>query len=249
MKMLEKIFQLQQSISLNKDKTAKNYIYRSLDDMLLYLKPHFNELKIVGIFSDGSIEANIKRICFTMYNIEEPTDIFTVSDSCVIDLNPKIMSVAQSSNATDTFLQKRILEHLLLLTTEPDPDSIPLPEPEKPEPKKPEPIEIILNNAEKAKMGKKEEMLVEATKFDNFKGFSQVSYISEKVKEKLESIVSDAQIKRLMAISNKKNITDENIKALIKKVWGKDSKKELNNLEYNILVSYIESKPDVEKKT
>jgi hypothetical protein len=236
--MYQKIFTLQQNIAMQKDKEAKNYIYRNLDDMLLYLKPFLNELRLIAIFSDGSIEGNVKRICLTLYNIDEPSEHFTMSDSCIIDLNPKIMSVAQSANSTDTFLQKRILEHLLLLTTEPDPDSIPLPEPEK------SPIEIILENAEKAKMGTKEELLQNSTKFNDFKGYTKPNMVSDKVKTRLLECVSDEQIKRLMTIAGKKSIADDSIKALILKVWGKDSKKKLNLLEYNILVGYIESKPD-----
>jgi len=243
MNIFQKIFKLQQRITMNKDKSAKNYIYRTLDDMLLYLKPHFNSLSLIGIFSDGTIEGNVKRICFTLYNIDEPTELFTISDSCIVDCNPKIMSPAQSSNATDTFLQKRILEHLLLLTTEPDPDSIDdWNKKEEPEPEKPSPIEKILENADKAKMGNKENLLQNNTKFGDFKGYTQVNLISEKVKTNLLKIVSDDQIKRLMTIAGKKEVTDEQIKALITKVWGKLSKKDLNNLEYNILCGYIESK-------
>jgi hypothetical protein len=242
MNIFQKIFKLQQRITMNKDKSAKNYIYRTLDDMLLYLKPHFNSLSLIGIFSDGTIEGNVKRICFTLYNIDEPTELFTISDSCIVDCNPKVMSPAQSANATDTFLQKRILEHLLLLTTEPDPDSIPLPEPEK------SPIEIILENAEKAKMGTKEELLQNSTKFNDLKGYTKPNMVSDKVKARLLENISDDQVKRLMTIAGKKAILDDSIKALILKVWGKDSKKKLNLLEYNILVGYIESKPDAEAK-
>lgn len=245
MNIFQKIFKLQQEIAMNKDKSAKNYIYRSLDDMLLYLKPHFNELKLIGIFSDGTIEGNVKRICFTLYNIDNPEELFTLSDSCLVDPNSKVMSSAQSSNATDTFLQKRILEHLLLLTTEPDPDGIPMLEPE---PEKPSPIEMIIENADKAKMGKKEDLLRSNTKFGDFKGYTQVNLISEKVKANLLKIVSDDQIKRLMTIAGKKEVTDDQIKKLITKVWGKLSKKDLNNLEYNILVGYVESKEDSKKK-
>jgi hypothetical protein len=243
MNIFQKIFKLQQRITMNKDKSAKNYIYRTLDDMLLYLKPHFNSLSLIGIFSDGTIEGNVKRICFTLYNIDEPTELFTISDSCIVDCNPKIMSPAQSSNATDTFLQKRILEHLLLLTTEPDPDSIDdWNKKEELEPQKSSPIEIILENAEKAKMGKKEELLQHNTKFGDFSGYIEVNKVSEKVKNNLLRIVSEDQLKRLMSIAGNKKIEDSKIKELIHKVWGKLSKKDLSILEYNILCGYIESK-------
>lgn len=109
-------------------------------------------------------------------------------------------------------------------------------------------ISKILNLAEKAKMGTFKEMLQEVTKFGDFAGYTDVIRVSDKVKTNLLNIISDEQVKRLMAISNNKNVTDEQIKTLISKVWGKLSKKDLNNLEYSILVSYMQSKKDSKKK-
>lgn len=270
----QKVFHLQQNVAMDKTEKAKNYVYRTLDDMLLYLKPLFNILRLIGTFSDGTIEGNKKRMCFTLTNIDNPTEIFTLFDSCIIDLNPKIMSCPQSSNATDTFLQKRILEHLLLLTTEPDPDGIDWEaedlkkntEKNNGENSRNESgtagevgqntnvdkdlitIDTILSLAEKAKMGTKEDLLRLATAFDKFKGYTDIEKISAKVRANLIKVITQEQISRLMTIAGKKGINDEAIKAFIGKVWGKLSKKDLNNLEYDILCSYLENKPDDKKK-
>lgn len=241
MNIYEKIFKLQQSVAMPKDKSAKNYIYRTLDDMLLYLKPLFKELNLIGIFSDGVIEGNVKRICFTLYSLDNPEELFTLSDSCLVDPNPKIMSPAQSANSTDTFLQKRILEHLLLLTTEPDPDSID-DWTGKDDSNKSQALYNILNNAEKAKLGTLVDLLQSNTTFGDFKGYTDILKVSDKVEKNLLKVVSDDQVKRLMTIAGTKKITDDQIKKLITKVWGKASKKDLTNLEYNILIKYIESK-------
>jgi hypothetical protein len=109
-------------------------------------------------------------------------------------------------------------------------------------------ISKILNLAVNAKMGTFKEMLQEVTKFGDFDGYTDVIRVSDKVKTNLLNIISDEQVKRLMTISGNRSITDEQIKTLISKVWGKLSKKDLNNLEYSILVSYIQSKEDGKKK-
>lgn len=236
----KKIFILQQNIAMAKDKAAKNYIYRTLDDMLLYLKPYLNDLKMIAIFNSGTIEGNVKKIALTLYNIDNPEELFTIADSCIVDPNPKIMSPAQSSNATDTFLQKRILEHLLLLTTEPDPDGLDW-EKEK-ETNKSQLLYNILNNAAKAKLGTIESLLQENTTFGDFKGYTDILKVSDKVEANLLKKVSDEQIKRLMTIAGNKKVNDSQIKVFIHKIWGKVSKKDLTNLEYNILCKYLEGK-------
>ena len=100
----------------------------------------------------------------------------------------------------------------------------------------------ILNNAEKGKIGTKEELLKAATAFKNFSGYTDILKVPEKVTDNLLKKVSDEQIARLMAISGTKNIADSQIKIFIHKIWGKFSKKDLNVLEYNILCGYLEVK-------
>lgn len=247
MNMYQKLFYLQQNVAMEKDKEGKNYIYRTLDDMLKYLKPVFSLLRLFVVFSDGEIDNNIKRMCLTFTNIDNPSEIYTITDSCVIDINPRIMSHPQSSNSTDTFLQKRMLEHVLLLTTEPDPDANDWKgEMDKLE-NKTQTLFNILNNAEKGKIGTKEELLKAATAFKNFSGYTDILKVSDKVVDNLLKKISDEQIARLMAIAANKNVTDEQLKAFIGKVWGKLSKKDLNCLEYNILCGYLDKKEEVGK--
>lgn len=56
--------------------------------------------------------------------------------------------------------------------------------------------------------------------------------------------VSEAQLKRLFAISNKKGFTEADINKWIGKKFNKKSKKELTMSEYDILVKALENKPD-----
>ena len=68
--------------------------------------------------------------------------------------------------------------------------------------------------------------------------------ISENKKEKTENkqSVSDAQIKRLYAISKAKGITEEQVKEVIKKSYNKDSTKDLSKIEYDEIVKRMEAK-------
>jgi hypothetical protein len=247
MNMYQKLFYLQQNVAMEKDKEGKNYIYRNLDDMLKYLKPIFNLLRLFVVFPDGEINNNIKRMCLTFTNIDNPSEIYTITDSCVIDMNPRIMSYPQSSNSTDTFLQKRILEHVLLLTTEPDPDGIDWKDKMDKLDNKSQILYNILNCAEKGKIGTKEELLKAATAFKNFSGYTDILKVSDNVVDNLLKKISNEQIVRLMAIAGTKNIADSQIKIFIHKIWGKFSKKDLNYLEYSILCGYLDKKKEVKK--
>jgi hypothetical protein len=105
----------------------------------------------------------------------------------------------------------------------------------------------ILNNAEKGKIGTKEELLKAATFFKNFGGYTDILKVSDNVADNLLKKISDEQIARMMAIAGSKGVTDEQLKTFISKVWGKLSKKDLNNLEYRILCGYLDKKDEVKK--
>jgi hypothetical protein len=57
-------------------------------------------------------------------------------------------------------------------------------------------------------------------------------------------VVTADQVARLMTIAGNKDITDDDIKTFIGKVWGKLSKTDLHVLEYDILCGYLQTKPD-----
>jgi len=102
-----------------------------------------------------------------------------------------------------------------------------------------------LQSAQNNKLGTKESLLKTATTFGDFKGYTDILKVSEKVKDNLLKKVSDEQIKRLCTISKGKGIDDEKLKTFISKVWGRLSKKDLNSLEYSILCGYLENKEAV----
>ena len=63
--------------------------------------------------------------------------------------------------------------------------------------------------------------------------------------DKPKQELSDAQIKRLYAISKIKGITEEQVKAVILSEYKKESTKELTRAEYDTIVKRMEAKEDV----
>ena len=57
--------------------------------------------------------------------------------------------------------------------------------------------------------------------------------------------LSDAQIKRAYGIAKSKGITPEQIKEYIKKQYKKDSFNDVTKAEYDKMIEYIESKPNI----
>ena len=63
-------------------------------------------------------------------------------------------------------------------------------------------------------------------------------------KQNTKQELSDAQIKRLYAISKTKGITEQQVKEVIKKSYNKESTKELTKKEYDEIVKRMEAKED-----
>ena len=61
---------------------------------------------------------------------------------------------------------------------------------------------------------------------------------------KIKSL-TDAQIKRAYAIAKTKGITPEQVKAYIKAQYKKESFNEVTKAEYDKMIEYIESKPNI----
>ena len=67
---------------------------------------------------------------------------------------------------------------------------------------------------------------------------------NKEIKQENKPSISDAQIKRLYAISKSKGITEQQVKEVIKKSYNKESTKELTKTEYDAIVKRMEAKED-----
>jgi len=61
-------------------------------------------------------------------------------------------------------------------------------------------------------------------------------------KEPAKKVLTDAQVKRLYTIASKKGFNDDQVKAVIKKEYKKDSANDLTKKEYDELVNRLEAK-------
>lgn len=141
MTLNQKIFEISELLEITKDKSKSgHYRFYNIEDVLTVLKPLLNERKLLLRFKHGGITGNIYNLCLEVIDLETNEKIED-EDSQLIDVNPKVMSLAQSVNVSKTFLKKNLLNNLFNIK-EPDPDYDPTqpPKPKTPQqtPKKPQ---------------------------------------------------------------------------------------------------------------
>jgi hypothetical protein len=239
--------ELMRNGKLKKVEGSRNAGYFDLEEIFKCLNPLLVENNVdldVEILKDKVIIRWLDCLSDSFKDV-------SVDFSSLIDLEKLSLmkNKVQSEGAKQTYIRRYALNCALNL---PSGDEIDNKDWNKtpPEPKEDNKSQIlynILNCAEKGKIGTKDELLKAATFFKNFGGYTDILKVSDNVADNLLKKISDEQIARMMAIAGSKGITDEQLKTFIGKVWGKLSKKDLNNLEYRILCGYLDKKDEVKK--
>jgi hypothetical protein len=130
----QKIFEISELLEITKDKSKSgHYRFYNIEDVLTILKPLLHERRLLLRFKHGGIRDNIYNLCLEVIDLETNEKIED-EDSQLIDVNPKVMSLAQSVNVSKTFLKKNLLNNLFNIK-EPDPDYDPT---QPPKPKTPQ---------------------------------------------------------------------------------------------------------------
>ena len=286
MNIYQKLAVLQSKITVNKDKrnTFADFNYRTIQDILAELKPVLTELSLMIRFGSGKLDGDKYTLDIIITDINNPVAQIEETGEIYLDRTKSKMDLSQKVLSAKTFLKKSLLEDLLLISEDVDPDShdntglqgdnfrssttptnkgntsngdaqtaknrgnnqgnTTSNQTKDIETMK---IDTILSLAESSKLGNKADLLKAATTFDKFKGYTDVDKVSIKVKTNLLKVVTADQVARLMTIAGNKDITDDDIKTFIGKVWGKLSKTDLHVLEYDILCGYLQTKPDKKK--
>lgn len=123
----DKIFMISDTLEIKKSEKDKYYKFYNFENLLSLLKPMLKELNLLLRFKNGIIEGN-RYVLFLELKDLETGEILEDSDSSLIDLNNKVMSLPQSVNVTKTFLKKNMINNLFNIK-----------EPDQPDPKKPLP--------------------------------------------------------------------------------------------------------------
>lgn len=113
--MIQKVFDIQQRIIAPKDQKAKNYKYRSAEDVIATLKPFLKEHNLLLIIKDDLVmigERYYIKATVTLKDIDSEEE-FSACAFAREQENLSIMSQGQLSGATSSFARKYALGALL----------------------------------------------------------------------------------------------------------------------------------------
>lgn len=124
MTIREKLLNIQQSLVAPKNQynAFGKYNYRSLEDIMVAVKPLLKEYKCNLTFEDTYISEDTLACYVTLHDCESESTI--VSQSIVgVDRNKKGMDVAQSFGASSSYGRKYAANGLFLIDDTKDPDA------------------------------------------------------------------------------------------------------------------------------
>jgi hypothetical protein len=229
MNIYEKLLIVQEEIKVNKSSvnTFANFKYRTIQDILAEVKPFFSKYKLFVNFTHMKIEGECLYLDLIIMDIENKTedkslimgnkitnyDVLEFNGMIKIDYTKSKMDDSQKVLSAKTFLKKSLLEDILLISEDDDPDSH------------------------------------DNTKTNNYVGSAGSKKTNNGQKPQTEpDKINAEQLKLLFALMNKKGKTETAINKSIKTQYGLDSKKDLNNNQFDKIVKYLEGLPDKDKK-
>lgn len=121
----QKLSIMQERIKVNKGNNNKfaDFKYRTIQDILSELKPMLKELELVLTFKNGTLQDDKYSLNMVLLDINKPTENrIDESGEIYIDRTKKQMDLSQKCLSAKTFLKKSLLEDLLLISEDDDPD-------------------------------------------------------------------------------------------------------------------------------
>jgi len=121
----QKIAILQERITVEKSSTNTfaNFKYRTIQDILRELKPLLKELEMIVTFSSGTLDGDKYSLGMLIIDIKDPNMKLSEYGEIYIDRDKSKMDLSQKVLSAKTFLKKSLLEDLLLINEDEDPDS------------------------------------------------------------------------------------------------------------------------------
>jgi hypothetical protein len=202
----EKISIMQERIKVNKSSrnTFADFNYRTIQDIFSELKPLLKELNLVITFGAGKLEGDKYTLTLDLIDFKsENMHDYTATGEIYIDRNKKKMDLSQMVLSAKTFLKKSLLEDLLLINEDEDPDSH--------------------DNTGK-----------------NTKTPQQTPKRPQRTPTPNDKKVSEGQLKRLYAISMKREIDVQYLDELIKKAFNLDKKENWLMSDYSKFMEYYD---------
>jgi hypothetical protein len=125
MNIYQKISIMQERIKVNK--SARNnfadFNYRTIQDIFSEIKPLLKELGLIISFGGGKLNEDKYTLGIIVIDINNPDNRIDETGEIYIDRTKSKMDLSQKVLSAKTFLKKSLLEDLLLICEDDDPDS------------------------------------------------------------------------------------------------------------------------------
>jgi hypothetical protein len=121
----QKLAILQDKVKVNKDNRNEfaDFQYRTIQNILAELKPLLKELGLMIRFGSGKLDGEKYILDIIVTDINNPTNQIEENGEIYIDRTKAKMDLSQKVLSAKTFLKKSLLEDLLLISEDVDPDS------------------------------------------------------------------------------------------------------------------------------
>ncbi len=121
----QKLAILQDKVKVNKDNRNDfaDFKYRTIQNILAELKPLLKELGLIIRFGSGKLDGEKYILDIIVTDINNPTNQMGENGEIYIDRTKSKMDLSQKVLSAKTFLKKSLLEDLLLISEDVDPDS------------------------------------------------------------------------------------------------------------------------------
>jgi len=224
MNIYQKIAIIQERIKVNKlgRNNFADFNYRTIQDIFGELKPLLKELGLVISFGGGKLSEDKYTLGIMIIDIDNIDSRIDETGEIYIDRTKSKMDLSQKVLSAKTFLKKSLLEDLLLICEDDDPDGH-------------DNTDKKNNFRGNAKTNQKSN-----TGNDN-KGTGQARTNNTGNKK-----VSAAQLKRYFAIAKKREIDIPYMDELIKKAFNLGKKEDWLMNDYNKFMEYFEEKSNEE---
>jgi len=125
MNIYQKVAVLQEKIVVQKSSINDfaNFKYRTIQDILIILKPLLKELDLIVRFSSTTLSEDKLSLGIIIIDINNPDNAITEMGDIYSDRTKQKMDLSQKVLSAKTFLKKSLLEDLLLINEDDDPDS------------------------------------------------------------------------------------------------------------------------------
>jgi len=239
----QKISVLQDIVKVNKDKVNEfaNFKYRTIQNILEEVKPTLKDLDLIIHFGSGKLDGEKYILDMVITDINKPDNQIIETGEIYIDRTKAKMDLSQKCLSAKTFLKKTMLEDLLLISEDTDPDSH--------DNRNNETIDGMKKANERIKNDYDD--LVEKFKIlkEKYKELESLKHsLPENTEDENNILINDKQLKLLCTLQTNAKVSDEALKNYLIKTFKIDSRKKLTIMQLENVVKKLNATIKENKK-